>query len=297
MAIPVGEGTTAQLVRSFGSHRADSGLRPDRACAKRHARDDSEVGKSLHACICGKKGFTRPSALKRHIKESMEAPKHECPICGHKCKRMGHVQEHLRGMHDKSRDEIKNLLSAQKLQLRQESGPASTAPAAVPRTGPAGVRASFDHPGGMAEVVPGGPWNVPMGVSTTAAPVVQAGASRPGHFSSSALSGPPAAQGPEHVAPAFAPQSLMTQDQELPAYYPAYPAGAVAAAQLEGLPANHAPGSAGYPAALLGGDLGHFDVGAASVTVGPADGGFGMPAPENSFMWDFYGFGLDTFDA
>lgn len=108
---------------------------------------------------------------------------------------------------------------------------------------------------------------------------------------------PAAHQGLEHVAPAFAPQSLTTQDQELAAYHPAYPVGTVAAAQREGLPANHAPGYVGYPATLSGGDLGCFNLDAASVSVGPADGGFGMTAPENSFMGTFYGFGLDTFDV
>jgi hypothetical protein len=281
MALPAGEVTAAL-----------SGLRPDQARAKKRrssarsaaghgeepAKDGSEVGgggKSL-ACICGEK-FSRSDALRRHIKEgSTDVPKHECPICRQMFKRPSQRKQHLRRCHGE------DLPAAQELQLRPESGPAST------------VRAGFDHPGGAVEAVPGGSWNVPMSVSATGASW-----SGHGHFSSSAMSVLPAAhQGLEHVAPAFAPQSLTTEDQELAAYHPAYPAGTVAVAQRGGLPATHAPGSVGYPATLsAGGDPGCFNLDAASVSVGPADGGFGMTAPGNSFMGTFYGFGLDPFDV
>jgi len=105
MALPVGDRTTAQLVYFFRSDRAVLGLRLDQASANKHgsgarsaagygeepAKDDSKVGsggsKSLYACICGKKGFSRPDALKRHIKEDINAPKHKCPICRQKFKR------------------------------------------------------------------------------------------------------------------------------------------------------------------------------------------------------------------
>jgi hypothetical protein len=305
MADPVGERTAVRSLRS-PSHReapdqarannnnkrrssARSAARAGVGGREEHAEDDSNKtggdGKPLYACICGRKGlskgFSTRYSLKRHIKESTEAPEHRCPVprCRRMFQRTSHVQQHLRHCHDSSSP--------------QQPRPAGTAAAAVLGSG-----SGVGQPGGAVTAS-----------ATATAQVAQAGAgagagagaSWPGHFSSSpALSLLPAARDLEHVAPAFAPQSLTTQDQEelVASYYycSAYPSGTMAATQhaSRGLSANHGSGTpGGYPAALSGGDLGSLDLGSASVT----EDGFGMTASENSFMGTFFDFGLGSFDV
>lgn len=235
-------------------------------------------------CTCGK-AFTKLTALKRHVEESTQAREHQCPLCDKEFKRPGHVEQHLRLIHKKPKDVIKDLLSAQKLQQPQQLRQASTASTAGCTTG--FMDAQADHP--IAN--PGGPWT--FGPIDFSAPA-PAGypSSRP--VDSSAFLSDFLAPAPGHItgAPAFAPRSFMTQAPVLPTY-PTYPAGAVAA--QTGFPANPASDFIGYPAAHSDGNLDFFNVDLASVFVNPADG-FDMPALENDAMGEFIDLDLNAFD-
>lgn len=247
---------------------------------------EQHATKSKHKaylCTC-RKAFTKLSALRRHFEESTPARGHQCPLCDNYFKRPGHVEQHLRLVHKKPNDVIKDLLSALRSRPRRESGQASTASAAVPTTGC--VDAQADYP--VAN--PDEPWTGPIGFSATA-PADHPG-SRPVY--SSAFFSVFSAPGPGHMtgAPAFAPQSFMTQAPNILAP-PTYPTGAVAA--QAGFPADPAPDFVGYPAAHLEGDLDPFNVDPASISVNPVDG-FGVPALENDFMWELFGSDFNTFD-
>ncbi|KAK7722824.1 hypothetical protein SLS63_009098 [Diaporthe eres] len=235
-----------------------------------------------YLCSCSKT-FTKLSALRRHIDESTLALGHQCPLCDNNFKRPGHVEQHLRLVHKKPNDVIKDLLSAQKSQPPQEPRQASTASSAVPTTG--SMDAQADYP--IAN--PGGPWTGPINPSAPA-PTDYPG-SRPVDFS--ALSDF-SALGPGHMteAPAFAPQSFMTQTSR-PHPYSAYPTGAGAA--QTGFPANPAPDFVGYPAAHSDGnlDLSNVDLGSLFLNL---DDGLEMPALGNDFTWEPFGSYFNTFD-
>lgn len=238
-----------------------------------------------YVCTCGK-AFTKLSALRRHFEESTQAREHQCPLCDNEFKRPGHVEQHLRLVHKKPNDVIKDLLSAQKSQPPQGTGEASTASAAVPMTG--SMDTQTDYP--IAN--PGGLWTGPIDFSAPAPAPADYPGSRPVYPSAflSAFSAP----GPGHMtgASAFAPQSFMTQTPDFPAY-PAYPAGAVAS--RTGLFANSAPDFAGYPAAHLDGDLGLLNVDTVLASMNTS-GSFEMPALETEFMGELFDLELNPFD-
>lgn len=245
---------------------------------ERHA---SKSKHKAYLCTC-RKGFTKSSALRRHIQESTQAREHKCPLCDHKCKRPGHVEQHLRLIHKTSDDVIKDLLSTQKSEPRQGPEQSSAASAAGPTTGSMVPQA--DPP----VAIPGGPWPGPTGISATA-PADHPG-SRPGDLSVFYPVLPGSGAGQMAQIPAFGSQSLMMRAVGLPAD-PAFLAG-VAAAQ-SGFFASPVTNVSGYPAGPLDENLDFFNVDPALVSVNPGDG-FGMPALEAGFM-EFYDFDLNTF--
>ncbi|KAG6358235.1 hypothetical protein INS49_014119 [Diaporthe citri] len=258
----------------------DEGLRFLFNSQELKARPDKH---KAYLCTC-MKAFTKLSALRRHSEESTQAREHQCPLCDNDFKRPGHVEQHLRLVHKKPNDVIKDLLSAQKSQPRRESGPASTASTAVPTTGYVDVQA--DH----AIANPGEPWTGPIDFPATAP--ADCPSSRP--VQSSAFFSDFSAPGSGHMTEAttFAPQSFMTQAPDLPAYA-AHQAGVVAV--QAGFPANPAPGFVGFPAAPFDGNLDLFKENPALISVNPVDG-IEMPALGNDFMWGPFGSDFNNFD-
>lgn len=267
-------------------------MSPTPSCAACHAPFPKNYQLEQHAtknkhkaylCTCSK-GFTKLSALRRHIQESTKVREHRCPLCNHECKRPGHVEQHLRLVHKKSKDVIKNLLNTQKSEPRQEPEQMSAASAAASKTG------SMVPQPSQPVVSPNGSWNGPIGFSTTA-PVNSYPSFRPGYPSAffPVLPGPGAGQMAQ--IPAFGSQGPMMQAMGLPTD-PVLLAG-VAMAQT-GFFANPAPDVSSYPAGPLDGNQELFNVNPASVSVNPAEG-FGMPALETGFTEEFYDFDLNTF--
>lgn len=231
-----------------------------------------------YICTCGK-GFTKLSALRRHIEESTQAREHQCPLCDNKFKRPGHVEQHLRLIHKKSNDVIKSLLSAQKSVLGQEPGPASSGPT----TG--SIDAQADHPVlNSAE-----PWTGPFDLSATA-PLEHPG-SRPGHFSAMAPVFPAPAPATGHVsgAPGLTAHGFMAQAAELPAH-PTHPIGNVAT--QTGLSANLDPDLVNCPASQADWNLGFVNMDQVSGAMNPADG-FGMPFLDIDFTGEVFDFDID----
>lgn len=187
-----------------------------------------------------------------------------------------------------SKDAIKNLLSAQRSQSRQESGQASAASAAIP-AGP--INAQVDQP----VVVPARPWTGPNGFSTSA-PAEHPG-SRHGDFSTFFSGLPTFGKGLVPENPAFTPQSFMPQGAGQA--YPAYQASAVA--NQTSAPVNIALGFVGYPAAHPTGDLNLSNVDPTLVPLNPVDSSR-VPALENDSMGEFFDcdfdfdFDLNSFD-
>lgn len=244
----------------------------------------TETKHKAYVCTCWK-GFTKLSALRRHVEESTQAREHACPVCGNEFKRQGHVEQHLRLTHNKTKDAIKDLLSGQKSQPRQEPGQASAATAMAP-TGPRNAQVN------QPIVVPAGPWTGPTGFS--AAVPAEHPESRPGDFSDFFPGPPTSGVGLMPEIPAFTPQSFMPQATDLA--YPAYQT--TAAANQTELPANTtAPDFVGYPAAYPAGDLGLFNVDPATMPQNSVDA-FGEPALGNAFMGDFIdsNFDLNVFN-
>lgn len=240
---------------------------------EQHAAKDQH---KAYLCTCGK-GFTRLSALKRHIEESRQAREHRCPLCDTEFKRPGHVEQHLQLIHQMSKDAIKDLLNAKKSQSHQEPVQATTVSTGVPVTG------SMDAPAGYPPLLPSTPWTGPIAFPAMA----PAGhtASRPGDFSTSFPELPASGAELMTATPAFPLQNFMTQAPELPAYG-AYPAGGMAT--QTGIPANTAPDFVGHPAAHLDGDLGLLNVDPALLSLNPA-GGFEMSDLEMDFIGNFMG--------
>lgn len=246
---------------------------------ERHATKNKH---KAYLCTC-RKGFTKSSALRRHIQESTQAREHRCPLCDHKCKRTGHVEQHLRLIHKKPNNVIKNLLSTQKSETRRGPEKSSSASAAVPITGFMVPQA--DQP----VVIPGGPWPGPIGFSATTA--ADHPGSRPGDLSAFYPVIPGPGTGQMAQTPAFGSQSLMMQAMGLSAD-PAFLAG-VAAAQSRffASPVTDVSGSSAGP---LNENLDFFNVDPASVSINSCDG-FGMPALDTGFMEVFYNFDLNAF--
>lgn len=190
------------------------------------------------------------------------------------------MEQHLRLIHKKPKDVIKELLSTQKTEHRKGPEQASAASADVPATGSMSVQAYYPV------VNPGGPWIGPTTFSATGP--ADHHISRPGD-SSAFFPAPGTAQ--VAGAPAFTPQNSVMQALGHPPHL-AYPAGAVAA--QTGFFANPALDVSGYPAALLDGTKEFFNANPVSVSVSPSTG-FGMPALETSFMGEFYDFDLNNF--
>lgn len=237
-----------------------------------------------YLCTCGK-DFAKLSSLRRHVGESTQTRQHKCPhaLCDNEFKRPGHVEQHLRLIHQMSKDTIKDLLSGQKLQSHQQPEQANTTSAAAPMT--VAMDAEADYP----VVIPGGPWTGPIDFSATA-PVGQT-CSRPGYYPAF-FSGLPAPMtgAVTGITPCSA-QNFMMQAPGLPAY-PAYPAGAVA--DQTGLPGLPAPDFVAYPAVYPNLDLDLFNVDPALVPLNPADG-FEIPALETEFMGGLFDFDANTF--
>lgn len=231
-----------------------------------------------YVCICGK-GFAKLSALRRHIEESTQARKYKCPLCDNEFKRQGHVEQHLRLIHNKAKDAIKDLLGALKSQPHQEPGQAILASAVIP----AGLTNAQVN---KSVVAPEGPWTRPIDISAPA-PADHPG-TRPGDFSTFFSGLPTSGTGLGTETPAFTPQGFMPQ-----ASGPAYPAYQnSAAANHAGLPANAAPDFVGYPATYPAGDLGFLNVDPATMPVDSV-GAFGVPTLENDFLGEFIDFDLD----
>lgn len=224
-----------------------------------------------YVCICGK-SFAKLSALRRHIEESTQARKHKCPLCDNEFKRPGHVEQHLRLIHEKPKDVTKDLLRGQKSQLRQEPEQASTASAMILAEP---MAARVDQP----VDVPAETWTGPIGVSTMA-PADHPG-SRPGDFAALFSGLPTSGSGLVPEIPAYTPQSFMPQatDQAYHAHQ------TTVAANHTGLPTKTAPDFVGYPAAYPAGDLELFNVGPATMTGNPV-GAFRVPL-ENDFTGEF----------
>lgn len=244
---------------------------------ERHATENNH---KAYLCTCGK-AFTRASALRRHVEESTQARKHNCPLCDREFKRSGHVGQHLRLAHKKPDDVIKDHVAAQTSKRPEGRNQASTSSIGVPATGFMNAQASYPV------VLPGWPWTESTGFHTTV-PVSNT-VSQPGYFSGllSGLADP--GTGSVAEAPAFMPQGFAAQA----AIFHVYAAGAVSATQT-GLTGKFAPSLDSNPATHPNENLGLFNPNLASITVNPADG-FGMPAVESDFMEGFDDVDLDVF--
>ncbi|KAJ0116744.1 hypothetical protein J7T55_009894 [Diaporthe amygdali] len=243
------------------------------------------TGHKAYLCTCGK-AFTRASALRRHIEESTtQARKHNCPLCDHEFKRSGHVEQHLRLVHKKPNDVIKDLLTAQASKPLEEVNLATTSSAAVPATG------SMNAHAGYPVLLSGGPWTEPTGFHSTV--LVDGPVSQPGYFSDLLSGFPVPGTGFAAKTPALMSHDFVAQATGCHVY----PAGAVPASQT-GFTGDFAPDLASNSAAQPEDDLGLFDPNLASVmasvTVDTADG-FGMPALESDSIEGIYDVDLDIF--
>ncbi|ROV90745.1 hypothetical protein VSDG_08301 [Cytospora chrysosperma] len=105
---------------------------------QQHALDQ---GHHAFLCTCGK-GYTRSSALNRHIKEAKEPRQYECPCCetSPAFKRPGHVEQHLRAVHQVSKKATMDaLLELHQVSLLKDSRrrkAAGHSSAGTPATGP-----------------------------------------------------------------------------------------------------------------------------------------------------------------
>ncbi|POS79109.1 hypothetical protein DHEL01_v202502 [Diaporthe helianthi] len=272
--------------QSVGS---DVALPPNDESLEQHA---AKTKHKAYLCTCGcQKGFTKRSALRRHTQESIQAREHQCPLCDDKFKRVGHVEQHLRLVHNKSKDEIKRLLSTQKSKPHQALEQSSIVSAAVPTTASMVVQAAPDQVA-VSDGLRTGPNGFP------AMAHVDYLGSRPGWGASSAFF--PALRVPvpgpgqvTSVTPAFTPQNFVMQAPALPAYYPAYPTGAMP--ELTGFFANPVPTASNYPLAPLDGTNDFFNMNLASVPKNSADG-FDVPDLGNNFMVNYSGFAFNTFE-
>lgn len=216
------------------------------------------------------------------MKETTQAREHRCLLCDHEFKRPGHVEQHLRLIHQMSKDAIKDLLVTRKPQSRQESGHASVASAVIP----AGPMNAQVH---KTAAAPEGPWTGPIDFAPALA---DHPGTRPGDLSTF-FSGLPTSNtwlGTE--TPAFTPQSFMPQaaDQADPAYQTS------ALAIQSSVPVNTALDFVGYPAAHSVGDLDLSNMDPALVSLNPVDS-LGRTAPENYLMGEFFDIDLSSLDS
>lgn len=254
--------------------------RPAHACSACSASFPNKYQLEQHAtktkhkayvCTCGK-GFTRLCALRRHNTEARQARKHQCPLCDHKCKRTGHVEQHLRLIHRMSKNAIKKLLGAQKPVSHQELEQASSGSSSAPT--PGCMDAHADYPTmitarprtGLAVLAPAIPANHDV--------------SPAGNFSAFPLNFLAAGNEDPSRGRADVQRNFMSQATEVPADL--------------SHSAESAPEFASYPAAHPNGSHGHFNRDQASGTANGADV-FEMPDLEIEFTGEFYDFDLDTF--
>lgn len=252
---------------------------PNKYQLEQHATNTKH---KAYVCTCGK-GFTRLCALRRHNTEARQARKHQCPLCDHKCKRTGHVEQHLRLIHRMSKHAIKKLLGAQKPVLHQELEQASTGSSSAPTPG------SMDGHAEYSTMIPART-RTELAVLAPAIPANH-DVSLAGNFSAFPLDFPAAGTEDLSWGRADVQRNFMSQATEVPAD-PAYSAGAVATPA--GIPAESAPKFASYPAAHPNGNCRHFNRDQASDTMNGADF-FEMPELEIEFNGEFYDFDLDNF--